>query len=79
MLAAVRVFSDAANKAEDWLPESFAETKQLEWFKEHFVADDLLAVSWEGCTIDDPNCEKLANLLNQPIDVGGGAASSANV
>lgn len=63
------------NRVEDWLPRSFAETKNLAWFRQHFASDQFIIVSWQGChlgstessTRDDPRLELLANLLVPPI------------
>ena len=43
------------NDVRDWLPESFAETKELEWFRANFASESFVVVSWEGChgTADD--------------------------
>ena len=62
------------NKVADWLPDTYTETGDLRWFREHFVADQFVIISWEGCTLggdpalatspaDDPRIEKLAQLL----------------
>ena len=43
------------NKVADWLPKTFSETLELKWFRQHFVADQFVIVSWEGCELgDDP-------------------------
>ncbi len=42
------------NRVENWLPETFEETQRLMWFYERFGTDELLMISWEGCTLDDP-------------------------
>ena len=43
------------NDVRDWLPESFAETKELEWFRAQFASEAFVIVSWDGCrgTVDD--------------------------
>lgn len=43
------------NDVRDWLPESFAETKELEWFRTYFATESFVMVSWDGCrgTRDD--------------------------
>src|SRR3990172_7343821 len=62
------------NKVQDWLPKSFAETIELRWFRKHFVADQFVVISWDGCTLgddprlpdakpDDRRIERLAKLL----------------
>lgn len=70
-----------SNKVEDWLPDTFQETKELAWFRKHFVSDQFVIISWEGCTLggdpnaedaepDDPRIEQLANILVPPEDAG---------
>jgi uncharacterized protein len=60
------------NDVADWLPANYEETKQLGWFREHFVADQFIILSWDGCEIgdrhqeqkkDDPRIQKLAEAL----------------
>ena len=62
------------NKVQDWIPATFSETGELVWFRKHFVADQFVAISWEGCELggdpadpearpDDPRIEKLAETL----------------
>ncbi|MEZ6099673.1 MAG: MMPL family transporter [Pirellulaceae bacterium] len=43
------------NDVKDWLPDRFAETGELNWFREHFLGEQFMVVSWEGChgTLDD--------------------------
>jgi predicted RND superfamily exporter protein len=69
-----RAIRSNTNKVVDWLPKSFKETRELGWFRKHFVADQFVVVSWPGCTLgddplapdpkpDDPRIERLANFL----------------
>lgn len=57
------------NRVADWLPETYEETRQLVWFRERFVADQFLIISWDGCRLgetaegDDPRIERLTGLL----------------
>ncbi len=59
------------NEVSDWLPASYPETQELKWFRQHFVADQFVIASWEGCHLsagdaaeDDPRIAKLkASLL----------------
>ncbi|QEG34976.1 efflux RND transporter permease subunit [Bythopirellula goksoeyrii] len=69
---ALEAFQGGSTNTDDWLPESFAETNDLRWFQKHFVSDDLLVVSWDGFTLEDPRATELADLLSSPIDVGDG-------
>lgn len=34
------------NKISDWLPTSFDETIELEWFRDHFLGEQFVLVSW---------------------------------
>jgi predicted RND superfamily exporter protein len=63
-----------SNKVQDWLPKTFRETTELRWFRQHFVADQFVVISWDGCTLgdnpelpdakpDDPRIERLAKFL----------------
>ncbi len=65
-----------ANRVEDWLPGRYIETKQLSWFRQQFVADQFVVVSWDGCRLggdpsdpdaepDDPRIAELAAALVQ--------------
>jgi len=69
-----RAVQSNVNRVEDWLPRSFEETKNLDWFRRHFASDQFIIISWQGCqlgideseTQDDPRLELLANLLVPP-------------
>jgi predicted RND superfamily exporter protein len=69
---AMRAVMGNKNDVADWLPASYEETKQLGWFREHFVADQFVIISWDGCELgdkdqaekkDDPRIEKLSAAL----------------
>nr|WP_164103080.1 MMPL family transporter [Candidatus Laterigemmans baculatus] len=79
LFAALQTVRSNSNKVEDWLPSSFAETHELAWFRRHFVADQFVLISWEGCRLggdpsqpeaepDDPRIERLANRLVPPAE-----------
>jgi predicted RND superfamily exporter protein len=36
------------NDVKDWLPSNYPETYDLIWFKEHFLGEQFVVVSWEG-------------------------------
>jgi len=71
---AFRAVTGSKNDVADWLPASYEETKTLGWFREHFVADQFIIISWEGCELgdkdqvavkDDPRINKLADALRK--------------
>jgi predicted RND superfamily exporter protein len=43
------------NDVADWLPDSFQETTELKFFRDYFVGDQFVVVSWEGCNERDPS------------------------
>ncbi|MCC9607888.1 MMPL family transporter [Blastopirellula sp. JC732] len=58
------------NRLEDWLPDSFEETQRLRWFYNQFGTDELLMISWDGCTLDDPRLEQYKAELTKPDESG---------
>src|SRR5688572_18599285 len=71
---AARAVISNTNKVEDWLPRTYRETSELQWFRKYFEADQFVVVSWEGCRLggnpnkpdaapDDPRIERLAEIL----------------
>lgn len=57
----------SSNRIEDWAPAQLEETKQILWFLDHFDSDELLMVSWEGCTLSDPRLPRFVELLRKPV------------
>lgn len=57
---------NTTNDVKKWLPEGFEETRVLSWFREHFIGEQFVLVSWQGCTLDDPRVELLAKKLVPP-------------
>jgi uncharacterized protein len=67
---AAKAVQSNVNKVEDWLPKSFAETKELSWFRKNFPTDQFILISWEGCKIgndadipDDVRIDHLTRIL----------------
>ncbi|MEE9602961.1 MAG: MMPL family transporter, partial [Thermoguttaceae bacterium] len=64
------------NNVRDWLPPTFSESADLEWFQTHFPGEQFALVSWDECTLG--NTEKLdflASLLESapPTEEGNDA------
>jgi hypothetical protein len=79
MQSAQKAIKSNKNRVQDWLPNTFRETTELRWFRKHFIADQFVLISWDGCELggnpelpdaatDDPRIERLANFL-VPSDV----------
>ncbi len=47
------------NDVKEWLPSDFEETSELDWFREHFLTEQFIVVSWPGCNTDDPRLQQL--------------------
>jgi len=60
-----------SNRPEDWAPMAFEETKTLYWFIERFGGDEIVMVSWQGCTLDDPRVEAFVKNLTVPVEIDG--------
>ena len=65
LIGAFRAADSNENVVSDWLPPHFAETKRLKWFVERFGAAEMLVISWDGCTLDDPRANRLAGSLRR--------------
>ncbi len=65
-----RTILSNSNNVADWLPESFVETQEYNWYLSHFPFESFVVVSWEGCTMDDDRLEMFAQKLvpGQTID-----------
>jgi hypothetical protein len=55
----------------DWMPTSFGETARLFWFVERFGSDEIMVISWPGCSLDDPRLEQLSEELSRPVEIPG--------
>ena len=60
---AFRAVSSNANNPDDWLPADFTATSDYRWFYQRFGGDEILVVSWPGCTIEDPRLDDLVDEL----------------
>ncbi len=58
-----RALRSNKNDVRDWLPSHLAQTADHRWFREHFPHEQFVLVSWEGCTLDDPRLELMAQKL----------------
>jgi predicted RND superfamily exporter protein len=65
---AASALSSNSNDVRTWLPQGLPETIEYASFGRHFGSEEFVAVSWEGCTLDDKRLEKLARRLKQRTD-----------
>ncbi len=67
-MAAWHALGGVQNNAEAWLPESYHEVQDLQWFREQFRGEQCAIVSWDGCTLGAP--EKLELLAKKLLSAG---------
>jgi predicted RND superfamily exporter protein len=75
-IGARRAYESQTNKAEDWLPSTYSEATDLQWFREHFVGEQFVLLSWDGCTLG--NTLKLDELSRKLIPSKNAISSSPN-
>jgi len=66
LYGALGAFKSNTNNILDWLPESFEETQRLFKFVGRFGSDEILVISWRGCTLDDDRLDQVAAELVKP-------------
>lgn len=52
------------NDIKDWLPSEYDETGELNWFRDHFLGEQFVVVSWDGCHGDEED-EKFSLFLRK--------------
>ncbi|MCA9173532.1 MAG: MMPL family transporter [Planctomycetales bacterium] len=66
--AAVVSFQNTLNSPVSWLPNESVPRQQLVAFAEEFRTEDMIVVSWEGCTLDDPRLPQFAEAVSSRSD-----------
>jgi predicted RND superfamily exporter protein len=61
--AAVRALKVYSTDVMQWLPSRFEQAETYLWFKDEFGIDEMMVISWPGCTITDPRVEQLQTAL----------------
>ena len=56
------------NDVRQWLPEGFRETRQYDWFLEHFGSEEMAVVSWPGATLEDERLDRVADGVRKYVD-----------
>lgn len=59
------------NDVADWLPSSFEETKELQVFRDYFLGDQFVVISWQGCNERDDRFARVLNNLKRESVEGG--------
>jgi len=64
---AINAWHSNSNEIADWLPDDFEATRQLQRFVSLFGSDELLMISWDGCTLDDSRIATFRERLLAPV------------
>ena len=51
-----------------WLPDQSEARAEYDYFKQQFVSDDFVILTWPGCATDDPRLRKLSDYLRKQDD-----------
>ncbi len=70
-LGAVKSLKVYANDVRQWLPSGFEEAQTYDWFVEEFGLDEMVVISWEGCTMDDLRVPALREALLEQTNEDG--------
>jgi predicted RND superfamily exporter protein len=63
LFGAAQAFRVTGSDVRQWLPDSFQETRDYDEFSARFGSDEVLVVSWPGCTSADPRLGALVDRL----------------
>jgi len=63
--SAVRALKVYSTDVMQWLPAGFEQAKTYNWFKDEFGIDEMMVISWPGCTLTDPRVEQLQIALEE--------------
>ena len=62
-----------SNDLSQWLTPAFQETQELNWFADRFGAEEVVVVSWPGCTLDSACLDRAAaRFTGKPGKTGAG-------
>lgn len=67
------------NRVEDWLPASYSESQQLDWFRQQFGGEAFVLVSWDGCTLGNQEQLKLLGRKLTSAPLSASVAQAAGV
>ncbi len=59
------------NRVSIWLPHGHEGTREYDWFVELFGTDQVILVSWDGCTLEDPRLECFAQGVESDRGIEG--------
>ncbi len=67
LYGAFQALTNMRNDVLQWTSSNLEAKKTFDWFGEHFEGQEIIFVSWPGCTIHDPRLARFAELLREEI------------
>jgi predicted RND superfamily exporter protein len=67
LYGAMQSWTKTENRVEDWIPQSFEETRLLVRFCSVFGYDEILMITWDGCTLDSAELDEFRDKLLSPV------------
>jgi hypothetical protein len=68
--ATLEALKTNSNDRHQWLPRSITESQEFNTFEERFGSQDVVILSYPGCTVDDPRLDAFAEGIVQPSERG---------
>lgn len=59
------------NEVQDWVPRENPDYKIVEWYRRHFPLDEVVLLTWEGSSLDDPRVDRLVKRIRGVTDSTG--------
>lgn len=72
MRGAIKAYQSISNRIVDWMPDDFQATQDYYRFFGLFGSDELLMISWDDCTLDDPRIDTFRDALLAPVATSEG-------
>ncbi len=69
-----RGFEDFHNIPYLWVSEDFEPRRQFDQFLQRFAHAEMVVLSYEGCTVDDPRLQRLAERLTSDTAAASGSS-----
>lgn len=66
-LGALQAVRSNTNDVREWLPKEYEETRDYDWFQEHFGNEEFVVITWDGCRYEDPHEKDRLELLTKKL------------
>ncbi len=59
------------NDVQNWIPRDNPDFQAVEWYRHHFPLDEVLLLTWDGSSLDDPRLDRLVRKIRGTTDSTG--------